>query len=215
MLQTELTITADDVQLPAELVTPDAIEGIIAFAHGSGSGRRSPRNTWVAEQLHAANFGTLLFDLLSAEEARIDSISSAYRFDAPFLGGRLVNAVDWLTARPEAADQPIGVFGASTGAAAALIAAARRPEAVRAVVSRGGRPDLAAPLLGGVSAPVLLIVGSRDQEVLKLNRQAQAALAAAHSELREVPGAGHLFEDPGAMDKVVSHTVDWFTRHLR
>ncbi|MGH3740431.1 MAG: dienelactone hydrolase family protein, partial [Micromonosporaceae bacterium] len=124
-------------------------------------------------------------------------------------------AVDWLTARPEAADQPIGVFGASTGAAAALIAAARRPEAVRAVVSRGGRPDLAAPLLGGVSAPVLLIVGSRDQEVLKLNRQAQAALAAAHSELREVPGAGHLFEDPGAMDKVVSHTVDWFTRHLR
>ena len=215
MLQTELSITAAGAELPADLTIPDAATGVVVFAHGSGSGRRSPRNTLVAGRLREAGFGTLLFDLLSAEEARVDEANMAYRFDVPLLGNRLVGAVEWLARHDEAAGLAVGLFGASTGAAAALVAAARLPEPIRAVVSRGGRPDLAGPLLGAVRAPVLLIVGGEDRQVLTLNREAREEMTGARCELQQVPGAGHLFEEPGALDQVVDLTVDWFTEHLR
>lgn len=214
MLQTEARITAAGAELPADLAIPDTASGVVVFAHGSGSGRRSPRNTLVAGRLREEGFGTLLFDLLSAEEARLDETSMAYRFDVPLLGDRLAGAVEWLTGRDEAARLPVGLFGASTGAAAALVAAARLPGPVHAVVSRGGRPDLAAPVLGAVRAPVLLIVGGEDRQVLTLNREAAEGLTGARCELKQVPGAGHLFEEPGALDQVVDLTVDWFTQHL-
>ncbi|MDT0378152.1 dienelactone hydrolase family protein [Streptomyces sp. DSM 42041] len=195
--------------LDGDLVLPPEPRGVVAFAHGSGSSRHSPRNRAVARVLQEAGLGTLLFDLLTEDEERTDAVTAELRFDVPFLAGRLVAAVDRLGARPDTAGAPLGLFGASTGAAAALTAAAERPDAVRAVVSRGGRPDLAGQALGRVRPPVLLIVGGLDTEVLRLNEQAADALSAPCT-LRVVPGAGHLFEEPGTLAEAATSARDFF-----
>lgn len=208
----EVTVEAPAAALPGDLgsATGGPERGVVVFAHGSGSTRRSPRNRLVADQLREAGYGTLLFDLLTADEAAVDARTGVHRFDIGLLSDRLAGAVDWISGRTPL---PIALFGASTGAAAALVAAARRPDRVAAVISRGGRPDLAGPLLPAVRAPVLLIVGGADRQVLTLNTDAASRLSAPH-ELRVVPHAGHLFEEPGALDEVVRHAVDWLHRHL-
>jgi dienelactone hydrolase len=192
---------------------PDRAPGVVLFAHGSGSSRHSPRNQRVAAFLNDAGFATLLMDLLTMEEERVDLVTAEWRFDIPLLGERLVAATDWLTAQPETATLPLGSFGASTGAAGALIAAAERPEVMRAVVSRGGRPDLAGDALERVRAPTLLIVGELDVPVIGMNRDAMARMR-AETELVIVPGATHLFEEPGALDEVSRRAAAWFERSL-
>ncbi|MFI0817584.1 dienelactone hydrolase family protein [Streptomyces sp. NPDC021098] len=204
-------IAADDALLVGDLAVPEQPVAVVAFAHGSGSSRHSPRNRAVAGVLQRAGLATLLFDLLTDAEERVDAITAEHRFDIPLLGRRLVAAVDWLAGHPGTAGLPVGLFGASTGAAAALTAAAERPERVRAVVSRGGRPDLAGGVLNRVAAPVLLVVGGDDHEVLRLNEQAAAMLAAPH-EVHVVPGATHLFEEPGALEQAAEAARDWFAR---
>ena len=194
---------ARDVSLSGELRIPERPRGIVAFAHGSGSSRFSPRNRAVAQALEDAGYATLLFDLLTPSEER----DRTYVFDIPLLSSRLLAAGDWLRQRDEVSELPLAYFGASTGAAAALEAAARLGEEVRSVVSRGGRPDLARNL-AAVRAPTLLIVGGADQQVLELNRQAQRRLRAP-SELAVVPGATHLFSEPGALEQVSRLAVDW------
>lgn len=195
--------------LAGTLVLPEGAHGVVLFAHGSGSSRLSPRNRAVAEALHARGLGTLLFDLLSEGEARL----RARVFDVPLLAARLLQATAWVTRQPEAAGLPVGYFGASTGAAAALVAAAAGEHEIGAVVSRGGRPDLAGDSLVAVRAPTLLVVGSLDPTVLELNRQALAALR-CEKELAIVRGATHLFEEPGTLDEVMVLAGDWFVRHL-
>ena len=202
------------------LALPPHARGVVVFAHGSGSGRFSPRNQAVARTLFDAGLGTLLMDLLTPEEEARDRVTAHLRFDIGLLARRVIAAIDWLAADavigdlPEALrDLPVGCFGASTGAAAALVAAAERPDRVHAVVSRGGRPDLAGDALPRVRAPTLLIVGGRDTQVIELNRQAQAQLG-GESRLEIVPGAGHLFEEPGALEQVAALSRDWFLRHL-
>jgi pimeloyl-ACP methyl ester carboxylesterase len=209
-----------DAGLAAVLTLPPTARGVVVFAHGSGSGRHSPRNTAIADVLVDAGFGTLLVDLLTPEEDAEDQVTAAFRFNIPLLAARVVGSIDWLASDAAIGDLPprlkalpVGCFGASTGAAAALIAAAERPARVKAVVSRGGRPDLAGEALRRVVAPTLLIVGGRDTEVLQLNRFAQALLA-GESQLEVVPGAGHLFEEPGALERVAELTRDWFDRYL-
>ncbi|ADI12029.1 hypothetical protein SBI_08911 [Streptomyces bingchenggensis BCW-1] len=209
MVSETARIATDGALLVGDLVVPDGARGVVAFAHGSGSSRHSPRNRSVAETLQQARLGTLLFDLLTMDEERVDAITAEHRFDIPLLGRRLVAAVDWLGGHPATAALPVGLFGASTGAAAALVAAAERPERVRAVVSRGGRPDLAGGVLSRVRAPVLLVVGGEDHEVLRLNEQAAAMLAAPHS-VHVVPGATHLFEEPGTLAQAAAAARDWF-----
>lgn len=199
-----------DAVLEGDLVVPQGASGIVLFAHGSGSGRHSPRNRWVAERLNDAGIGTLLVDLLTAEEERVDRMTSEHRFDIGLLARRVVAAVDWLRDGP-AAQLAIGLFGASTGAAAALVAAAERPADVAAVVSRGGRPDLAGPALARVRALTLLIVGGNDQVVLELNRRALEMLG-TEKHLEVVPNAGHLFEEPGALEEVARLAADWFSQ---
>ncbi len=199
--------------LNGDLALPADTRGLVIFAHGSGSSRHSPRNRAVAEALQHGQLGTLLLDLLTEDEERVDAATAEFRFDIPLLADRLVGAIDWARAHPHTAALPVGLFGASTGAAAALMAAARRPAVVRAVVSRGGRPDLAGGSLHQVSAPTLLIVGERDEVVLELNQQAFAHLK-GRKELQVVPGATHLFEEPGALDHVSRLARDWFERHL-
>jgi putative phosphoribosyl transferase len=191
------------------LTVPDGASGIVVFAHGSGSSRLSPRNNEVARALNRAGLATLLFDLLLPGEAE----DRHKVFDIPLLAGRLEEALDWIEEEETTADLAIGLFGASTGAAAALTAAARRPEQVAAVVSRGGRPDLAAEALAGVLAPTLLIVGGLDTVVIELNRRAKAQLTCP-ARLEIVPGATHLFEEPGALDRVVSLATAWFVQYL-
>jgi putative phosphoribosyl transferase len=198
--------------LDGDLVVPDGASGVVVFAHGSGSGRHSPRNRQVASRLNDAGLGTLLMDLLTAEEDDLDRVTGEHRFDIPLLAGRLTAAVDWLR-HGEASRLPIGLFGASTGAAAALVAAAAPPDDVDTVVSRGGRPDLAGSALSRVRAPTLLIVGGGDHLVLELNRRALEQLR-TEKQLVVVPGAGHLFEEPGAIEQVASLAADWFSRHL-
>ena len=210
----EVEIRTDGVTLRGDLVVPPAARGIIAFAHGSGSGRLSPRNRHVAAGLHAGGFATLLLDLLSEREARVDDVTRHLRFDVALLARRLVSAISWLGEDPAAAALPLGLYGASTGAAAALTAAAEAPDRVAAVVSRGGRPDLAGFALGRVRSPTLLIVGERDTQVIVLNERAQRAMTALNR-LTIVPEAGHLFEEPGALEAVITLTRDWFTKHLR
>jgi putative phosphoribosyl transferase len=205
-------VLAGDVRLAGGLAVPPDARGLVVFAHGSGSGRRSPRNRAVAGALNAARLATLLLDLLTAREAMEDARTARLRFDVGLLGRRVTAAVDWLSARPEGA-LPLGCFGASTGAAAALLAAAERPDRVGAVVSRGGRPDLAGPALRRVKAPTLLIVGGADTEVIRLNQMAQRLLP-GETRLEIVPGAGHLFEEPGALERVTQLAGDWFLRHL-
>jgi len=195
----------------AALVVPDAARGVVVFAHGSGSSLFSPRNRFVAGVLEEAGLATLLVDLLTAEEEQVDLRTRELRFDIDLLAARVVDAVRWAGSL----ELPIGLFGASTGAAAALVAAAGEADAVRAVVSRGGRPDLAGPALAEVRAPVLLIVGGLDEPVLGLNRQAEAAMAqAAKVELEIVPGATHMFEERGALERVAELARDWFLHDL-
>jgi putative phosphoribosyl transferase len=191
------------------LTVPDGASGIVLFAHGSGSSRLSPRNNQVARAFNQAGLATLLFDLLLPREA--DDRHKV--FDIPLLAGRLEEALDWIEEEESTADLTVGLFGASTGAAAALTAAARRPELIAAVVSRGGRPDLAADAFAGVLAPTLLIVGELDTVVIELNRRAMAQLSCP-SRLEVVPGATHLFEEPGTLDRVVSLATAWFTQYL-
>jgi putative phosphoribosyl transferase len=205
----DVEIAAGTRHLSGRLTIPRQAAGVIVFAHGSGSSRLSSRNRLVAKALNAAGFGTLLFDLLTEDEAG----DRTNVFDIELLAGRLIDATRWLATRPEAADARIGWFGASTGAAAALWAAADPGIEVSAVVSRGGRPDLAGPRLSAVRAATLLIVGSDDVTVLGLNRAAEARLRCPHH-LAVVGGAGHLFEEPGALDQVAELAADWFLAHL-
>jgi dienelactone hydrolase len=207
-------VTAGSVTLEGNLTLPEEARGIVLFAHGSGSSRLSPRNRYVARILNEAKLATLLVDLLTPEEEAIDVRTAHLRFDIGLLAERLVGATDWLVQHPDTSQLRIGYFGASTGAAAALMAAVVRPDVVGAVVSRGGRPDLAGRALAQVRAPTLLIVGGHDVEVLELNRAALAQLR-AEKELVIVPGATHLFEEPGALDEVARLARDWFERHLR
>jgi len=197
-----------------DLRIPEIPLGVVIFAHGSGSGRHSPRNRSVAGALQVRGLATLLMDLLTEDEEREDLRSGDLRFDIALLSERLVAAIDHLSDEAATAGLPVGAFGASTGAAAALVAAAGRPEAVRAVVSRGGRPDLAGDALADVRAPTLLIVGGRDEQVLELNRGAMSRMRCEVS-LEIVPGATHLFEEPGALEEVSRLAGDWFTRRPR
>ncbi|WP_073947517.1 phosphoribosyltransferase family protein [Streptomyces kebangsaanensis] len=205
----EVGVEAGAVRLGGHLTVPPGATGVVVFAHGSGSGRRSPRNRFVAAGLNEAGLGTLLFDLLTEEEAE----DRANVFDTALLAARLTDATAWLRAQPAAEGLAVGYFGASTGAAAALRAAAEPGARIAAVVSRGGRPDLAEPRLPAVTAPTLLIVGGADLTVLDLNRQARARLH-CESRLTTVPGATHLFEEPGALEAVTELARDWFTDHM-
>ena len=195
--------------LPADLMVPEHAKGLVLFAHGSGSSRRSVRNRWVAGVLQQRGLATLLFDLLTEEEAQ----DRRKVFDIALLGRRVVDAMEWVAQRPDLAHLRLGLFGASTGAAAALVAAAQKPQLAAAVVSRGGRPDLALRVLPQVQAPTLLIVGGHDTEVLALNRQALRALG-GEKRLEIVPGATHLFEEPGTLESVAALAAEWFRRHL-
>jgi putative phosphoribosyl transferase len=207
-------VPAGEVELDGDLALPAAPRGVVLFAHGSGSSRLSPRNRRVAEALNDVGLGTLLLDLLTPEEERVDERTGHLRFDIALLSRRLVNAVDWLAAEPATRGLDVGCFGASTGGAAALAAAAARPAKVLAVVSRGGRPDLAGEaVFARVAAPTLLVVGGDDTEVLELNERALRHLD-ARSRLHVVPGATHLFEEPGALEEVARVAADWFLAHL-
>ena len=212
-METLVRVPAGGVTLEGNLARPEGARGVVLFAHGSGSSRLSPRNRHVAHVLNEAALATLLVDLLTPEEEAIDARTAHLRFDISLLAERLVAATDWLTAHPDTRDLRVGYFGASTGAAAALVAAAARSGAVGAVVSRGGRPDLAGRVLALVRAPTLLIVGGRDLQVLELNREAFAQLT-CDKRLEIVPGATHLFEEPGALDQVAQLARDWFVRYL-
>jgi dienelactone hydrolase len=204
-----IEIPAAGVALEADIAVPAAARGLVLFAHGSGSSRHSPRNRYVADQLHQARLATVLVDLLTPQEEQVDSHTGELRFDIGLLSMRLAVLVDWLADQQSTAGLGIGLFGASTGAAAALVAAATRPTRVQAVVSRGGRPDLAGAFLPRVRQPTLLIVGERDQAVLELNRRAMQQLG-GQARLTLVPGASHLFEEPGALEQVARLARDWF-----
>jgi putative phosphoribosyl transferase len=210
----EITIPVRGVDLRGELTIPSDTKGLVLFAHGSGSSRRSPRNQHVARALEARGLATLLFDLLSFAEAQQDEVDTQRRFDVDFLAERLIAVTDWVREQPGLGTLPIAYVGASTGAAVALIAAARRPDAVSAVVTRGGRPDLAEEWLARVRAPVLFVVGGADPYVLGLNTRARARLAVP-SQIAVVPGAGHLFEEPGALDEVARLAGDWLLPSLQ
>jgi pimeloyl-ACP methyl ester carboxylesterase len=211
--QQDITIPVGDIALEGSLAFPRGAAGLVIFAHGSGSSRHSPRNRRVASQLHERGLATLLFDLLTAGEERVDAVDATLRFDVELLAERLVLATDSVVAGGRSRGLPIGYFGGSTGAAAALIAAARRPARISAVVSRGGRPDLASGSLASVRAPTLFIVGGADTWVLQANRDAAAQMIAPHR-VEVVPGAGHLFEEPGALDQVARLAGSWFAQHL-
>lgn len=211
-MRRDVTISADGRTLPAILEVPDSARGLVIFAHGSGSSRHSSRNQFVAGVLTRNRFAALLLDLLTSDEERIDSTTGALRFDIALLARRVEQATTWSTMQAGLSALPIGYFGASTGAAAALVAAAGRPD-VRAIVSRGGRPDLAGQALGSVKAPTLLLVGGNDPIVIRLNQEALKTLNAG-SEIIVVPGAGHLFEEPGTLEAVAEYAAEWFTRYL-
>lgn len=211
--QNEVRISSGRVTLEGNLTIPQEATGIVLFAHGSGSGRHSPRNQFVAQVLNQAGLATLLLDLLTADEEEEDWYTAHLRFDIDLLSNRLIGAADWAAGEPAARHLRQGLFGASTGAAAALIAAAERPDQIAAVVSRGGRPDLAGPALARVRAPTLLIVGGLDVPVIELNQRAAAQLY-VEKRLEIVPGATHLFEEPGALEEVGRLAVDWFKRYF-
>ena len=208
-----IQIRVGQVALEGNLSLPERAGGVVLFAHGSGSSRHSPRNRHVARMLNRANLATLLVDLLTPEEEALDVRTAHLRFDIGLLTGRLIGATDWLTQHPDTRHLRVGYFGASTGAGAALVAAAERPDVVGAVVSRGGRPDLAGPALARVRAPTLLIVGGYDLQVIQLNRVAFAQLH-CEKQLVIVPGATHLFEEPGTLDEVAQLAREWFERYL-
>jgi putative phosphoribosyl transferase len=206
-------ITAGPVDLAGSLWVPENVTGVVLFAHGSGSSRHSPRNRYVAQVLRQGGLATLLMDLLTAAEEREDARTARLRFDINLLARRLAGAIDWLVGNPATSHLRIGLFGASTGAAAALVAAAERADAVGAVVSRGGRPDLALPVLERVKAPTLLIVGGLDQPVIGMNREALDHLQ-AEKRLEIVAGATHLFEEEGTLEEVARLARGWFRSHL-
>lgn len=219
-MQSDIRQTARTVIVPAHTVdlegtldVPPTARGVVLFAHGSGSSRFSTRNRYVARVLREAGLGTLLLDLLSSAEEQVDLVTRHLRFDIPLLASRLVNAIDWLGTNDSTASLPVGLFGASTGGGAALVAAAARPKRVSAVVSRGGRPDLAGAALPDVHAPTLLLVGERDEIVIDLNENARAQMTAP-VELVIIPQATHLFEEPGTLEQVAAHARDWFLRYL-
>jgi putative phosphoribosyl transferase len=209
----ERPVTISPHGLSGDLVIPESATGAVLFAHGSGSSRLSPRNRYVAGILQQAGLATLLLDLLTEAEEEIDQVTGELRFDIELLSGRLLEATDWLRCQRSTRDLSIGYFGASTGAAAALVTAAERPSLIGAVVSRGGRPDLAASALPRVQAPTLLIVGSNDRHVIALNQQALAELR-CEKQLAIVAGATHLFEEPGTLEEVSKLARNWFRQHL-
>jgi putative phosphoribosyl transferase len=209
----EVRIPSAREWLFGDLAAPPAFRGVVLFAHGSGSSRHSSRNRQVARYLQQAGLATLLFDLLTAEEEQVDAITREHRFDLQLLRRRIADATAWVSMQPELREARMGYFGASTGSAAALIAAANRPTMVSAVVSRGGRPDLAGQALSQVEAPTLLIVGGADHGVIELNQQAFAQLR-CEKDLLIVPGATHLFEEAGTLEQVCHAAASWFTRHL-
>ncbi len=208
-----VTVTAGKVNLEGDLCLQPNAAGVVVFAHGSGSSRRSPRNRYVAHVLRQSGLSTLLFDLLTIEEEKNDLQTGRYRFDIRMLANRLYATIQWLKQNPETKGMNIGYFGASTGAAAALVAAAEHPDDIGAVVSRGGRPDLARPALPYVKAPTLLIVGGRDLPVMAMNRDAMAELR-AEKKLVVIPGATHLFEETGALEEVAKLATNWFANYL-
>ena len=212
-MERDVRVPAGDVELAGTLAVPEGAGGVVLFAHGTGSGRHSPRNRYVAGVLQEAGLGTLLVDLLTEDEEREDAQTGHLRFDIGLLAVRLAAATAWLREGSEAGGLRVGYFGASTGAAAALVAAGERPQDVAAVVSRGGRPDLAGDALESVRAPTLLIVGSLDEPVLGMNRDALARLR-CEKELRVVEGATHLFEEPGTLEQVAELARDWFAARM-
>lgn len=213
MEEREARVPLGSVALEGNLGVPEGARGVVLFAHGSGSGRHSPRNRYVAQELRQAGLATLLIDLLTPEEEEIDLRTRHLRFDIGLLAVRLTGATDWLKREPDTRNLRVGYFGASTGAGAALVAAAERPEEVGAIVSRGGRPDLAGDALPRVRAPTLLIVGGNDAPVIEMNREAMERLR-VEKELKIVSGATHLFEEPGALEKVARLASDWFVWYL-
>jgi putative phosphoribosyl transferase len=213
MQEREVRVLAGPVILEGSLGIPNSAGGVVLFAHGSGSGRHSPRNRYVARVLREANLATLLIDLLTEDEEEVDLRTTRLRFDIGLLARRLLGATDWLVQNPDTEQLRIGYFGASTGAGAALVAAAERPDEVGAIVSRGGRPDLAGDALPLVKAPTLLIVGGNDEPVIGMNEEALARMRAV-KRLQIVPGASHLFEEPGALEEVARLATVWFARHL-
>ena len=213
-LDQAIKIRSGRVQLDGELKVPQGANGIVLFAHGSGSSRHSRRNQYVARVIREAGAGTLLFDLLTKEEEAIDAYTGELRFNIEFLARRLVDATNWITSQPSTQHLRIGYFGASTGAAAALIGAVELSNIVAAVVSRGGRPDLARNALAKVKAPTLLIVGGNDDVVIELNQEALAKLT-CEKELKIVPGASHLFEEPGTLEQVAQLASNWFKKKLQ
>jgi putative phosphoribosyl transferase len=212
-ISTTVTISAGEVELHGELDLPPGAPGVVVFAHGSGSSRHSPRNQFVARVIRGAGIGTLLLDLLTPQEEHMDNITGALRFDIQLLAQRLVEVTQWLKVYPYTAGLKVGMFGASTGGGAALVAAADLGGQIAAVVSRGGRPDLAGSALPLVSAPTLLIVGGWDDQVIGLNEQAYGKLR-CEKDLRIVPGATHLFEEPGKLEQVAQLSAAWFSQHM-
>jgi len=214
LLEIQARIPAGGAVLDGDLMIPSGASGIAVFAHGSGSSRHSPRNRSVASVIRDAGVGTLLFDLLTREEESVDVFTRHLRFDIELLTRRLIEATQWLAGQEETRNLRVGYFGSSTGAAAALIAAARLGEEIGAVVSRGGRPDLAGDALPLVKAPTLLIVGGHDETVIELNQDAYAWLR-CEKELRVIPDATHLFEEPGALEQAANYAADWLKGHLK
>jgi putative phosphoribosyl transferase len=210
----EVSVGAGEVVLAGTLRVPTRARGIVLFAHGSGSSRQSPRNAYVAGVFHSRQIATLLFDLLTGEEESIDRLTAEFRFEIPTLARRLIGATSWVEDHPDVRGLPIAYFGASTGAAAALVAAAELDGRVKSVVSRGGRPDLAGDALEAVRVPTLLIVGENDPLVIEINRNALERLASRESKLVIVPGATHLFEETGAIEEVARVAADWFRAHF-
>jgi dienelactone hydrolase len=212
-VEQSVRIPIEGAALHGDLHVPAGARGLIIFAHGSGSGRRSPRNRYVARVLQGHGFGTLLLDLLTTHEEQTESPAGELRFNIGLLAERLLHATAWARESQYTSILPIGYFGASTGSAAALVAAARQPENIRAIVSRGGRPDLAGPYLTFVKAPTLLIVGGDDPTVIRLNEEAMLHMA-GETKLEIIPGATHLFEDPGTLEKVAELATNWFVQHM-
>jgi dienelactone hydrolase len=210
---TESVVRAGEISLGGYLAVPDSVQGLVVFVHGSGSSRFSPRNQYVAGIMNQSGLATLLFDLLTADENEIDMRTRALRFDIDLLSERTTAALDWLAGQKSVSDLPVGLFGSSTGAAAALNAAAARPDQVAAVVSRGGRPDLAMEALPRVKAPTLMLVGGLDYSVIEMNERAAAAMQAP-CRIEIVEGATHLFEEPGMLEQVAARARDWFLVYL-
>lgn len=209
----EVAITHGGSTLLADFTLPPSPTGVVIFAHGSGSRRHSPRNRYVARRLEHAGMATLLLDLLTLGEEHVNKTSRHYRYDIPLLAERIVSATDWVSSQPDVRGLPIGYFGSNTGAAAAMVASTYRPRLIKAIVSRGGRPDLAGSSLTSLWTPTRLIVGSLDQTVLAVNREYGRKICGTH-DLQIVPGAGHLFEEPGTLDVVANLASDWYTRYL-